>query len=77
MEEDQPSNRGYVICTQCITEGGVVQQMRPLRDWADHVWYNEAMADPKAGKAATAEKRKKKKKEKPTAKKLKKNSRKS
>ncbi len=59
MEEDQHSNRGYVICTQCITEGSVVQQMRPLRDWADHVWYNEAMADPKA---ATAMKRKKKKK---------------
>ena len=57
MEEDQINNRGYVICTQCIEEGAVVQQMRPLRDWADHDWYNEAMAEQK--KAATAAKKKK------------------
>ena len=65
MEEDQINNRGYVICTQCITEGAVVQQMRPLRDWADHEWYNDAMADPKkVVKAASADKAAKKKKKK-------------
>ena len=33
MEKDQANNRGYVICTQCIADGAVVQQMRPLMDW--------------------------------------------
>ena len=72
MEENQINNRGYVICTQCITEGAVVQQMRPLRDWADHEWYNDAMADPKkVVKAASAEKAAKKKKKKACAEKSK------
>ncbi len=62
MEEDQINNRGYVICTQCIEEGAVVQQMRPLRDWADHDWYNEAKTEQK--KAATADKAAKKKRSK-------------
>ncbi len=58
MEEDQVNNRGYVICTQCIDEDAVVQQMRPLRFWADHDWYNEAKGEQK--KAATEAAKKKK-----------------
>ena len=62
MEKDQANNRGYVICTQCIADGAVVQQMRPLMDWANHEWYNEAQ------KAATLEKAATKKKKHPNKK---------
>ena len=59
MEKDQANNRGYVICTQCIADGTVVQQMRPLMDWANHEWYNEARKAASLEKAATKKKKKK------------------
>ena len=57
MEKDQANNRGYVICTQCIVDGTVVQQMRPLMDWANHEWYNEARKAASLEKAATKKKK--------------------
>ena len=57
MEKDQGNCRGYVICTQCITDGAMVQQMRPLMDWANHEWYNEARKAASLEKAATKKKK--------------------
>ena len=62
MEKDQSNCRGYVICIQCITDGSVVQQMRPLMDWANHAWYNEAQKAATVEKAKKAAPKKKKKK---------------
>ena len=60
MEKDQVNCRGYVICTQSTTDdGAVVQQMRPLMDWANHEWYNEARKAASLEKAATKKKKKK------------------
>ena len=59
MEKDQSNCRGYVICIQCITDGSVVQQMRPLMDWANHAWYNEAQKAATVEKAATKKMKKK------------------
>ena len=48
-----------MICTQCITDSAVVQQMRPLMDWANHEWYNEARKAASLEKAATKKNKKK------------------
>ena len=48
MEDAQPDNRGYIICHQCITDSNKVsRQMRPVDDWKDCEWYNEAKSTAK------------------------------
>ena len=48
MEVKQNENKGYVICHQYITDAGKIErQMRPLIDWNQCEWYNEACSAPK------------------------------
>jgi hypothetical protein len=67
MDDDQVNNRGYIICHQCITDSNKIsRQMRPLDDWKNCAWYNEAKTAPlkkkKAPKSAAAKPARKKNK---------------
>ena len=39
---DSPLAHGYIICHQCIVGKKVRRQMRPLSDWSEHDWYQQA-----------------------------------
>ena len=58
MEVKQEENKGYVICHQYITDAGKIErQMRPLIDWNQCEWYNEACSAPIAKKKNSKPKR--------------------
>ena len=56
---DNQSAHGYIVCHQCIVGNKVMRQMRPVSDWSEHEWYQQACSTKTTPKLKTKTKKSK------------------